>query len=242
MTTNPNSGGMDDPAVVSVAQHALSLVQEGAKVGLGSGRASSAFIQALGQRVAAGAARGWGAYLQRFAAAGSGTPHPPGALAEDLELDLIVDGADEVAPNLDLIKGWGGALVRERIVTSICRQQIILVGEEKMVEQLGRARPHSGRDHPLGSGLRHPQAQATGTHTQPASEQRQPPAFRLGQWQSDSGLRTGGAVECCGGQGTGERGPADRRCGGHGPVPGNSHAVLIGKADGSVKVLTKQAR
>ena len=54
-----------------------------------------------------------------------------------MELDLTVDGADEVAPNLDLVKGWGGALVRERIVASASRRQVILVGPEKLVRALG---------------------------------------------------------------------------------------------------------
>src|SRR6185369_1310671 len=54
-----------------------------------------------------------------------------------VELDLTVDGADEVSPNLDLVKGWGGALVRERIVASASRRQIILVGPEKLVRALG---------------------------------------------------------------------------------------------------------
>jgi ribose 5-phosphate isomerase A len=53
-------------------------------------------------------------------------------------LDLTVDGADEVAPNLDLVKGWGGALVRERIVAASSRRQVILVGPEKLVERLGQ--------------------------------------------------------------------------------------------------------
>src|SRR5262249_29703193 len=52
-------------------------------------------------------------------------------------LDLAVDGADEVDPNLDLIKGYGRALVREKIVAASARRLIILVGEEKLVPQLG---------------------------------------------------------------------------------------------------------
>ena len=58
-------------------------------------------------------------------------------ITEDLELDLTVDGADEVAPNLDLVKGWGGALVRERIVAAASQRQVILVGPEKLVPSLG---------------------------------------------------------------------------------------------------------
>jgi ribose 5-phosphate isomerase A len=52
-------------------------------------------------------------------------------------LDVTVDGADEVDPNLDLIKGYGRALVREKIVAASSRRLIILVGEEKLVEKLG---------------------------------------------------------------------------------------------------------
>src|SRR5262249_28060486 len=48
--------------------------------------------------------------------------------------------ADEVAPDLDLVKGWGGALVRERIVASASRRQVILVGHEKLVRALGEHR------------------------------------------------------------------------------------------------------
>src|SRR4030095_14294631 len=59
------------------------------------------------------------------------------ALDENVELDLTVDGADEVAPNLDLVKGWGGALVRERIVAAGSRRQVILVGCDKLVGALG---------------------------------------------------------------------------------------------------------
>ncbi len=58
-------------------------------------------------------------------------------LGNVVELDLIVDGADEVSPNLDLVKGWGGALVQERIVASVARRQIIVVGPEKLVGVLG---------------------------------------------------------------------------------------------------------
>src|SRR6185312_14718521 len=58
-------------------------------------------------------------------------------LSEQEMLDITVDGADEVAPNLDLIKGHGGALVRERIVASASRRQVILVGAEKLVRELG---------------------------------------------------------------------------------------------------------
>jgi ribose 5-phosphate isomerase A len=59
---------------------------------------------------------------------------------DEVELDLTIDGADEVAPDLDLVKGWGGALVRERIVASASRRQVILVGHDKLVRALGEHR------------------------------------------------------------------------------------------------------
>ena len=58
-------------------------------------------------------------------------------LAEAGELDLTIDGADEVDPNLDLIKGYGRAMVREKIVAASSRRLIILVGQEKLVPRLG---------------------------------------------------------------------------------------------------------
>jgi ribose 5-phosphate isomerase A len=58
-------------------------------------------------------------------------------LADAGTLELTVDGADEVDPNLDLIKGYGRALVREKIVAASSRRLIILVGEEKLVSKLG---------------------------------------------------------------------------------------------------------
>jgi len=137
MSQVPAAGGVDDPGVQAVATRALDLIADGARVGLGSGRASLAFIEKLGERVRqglrmAGVATS-SASEQRARAVGI----PLIALDEEVVLDLTVDGADEVAPNLDLVKGWGGALVRERIVASASRHQVILVGREKLVRALG---------------------------------------------------------------------------------------------------------
>lgn len=133
-----STGGTTDPAVQAVAEQALALVHDGARVGLGSGRASAAFIEKLGARVREGL---------RVSGVPTSTASAKQArelgilltdLEEDIELDLTVDGADEVAPNLDLVKGWGNALVRERIVASASKRQVILVGAEKLVKTLGQ--------------------------------------------------------------------------------------------------------
>jgi ribose 5-phosphate isomerase A len=119
-----------------LAAGALAHVQHGMRVGLGSGRAASAFVRALGARVRDG--------LQ---VRGVPTSEGVARLARELGVplcgldegivDLTVDGADEVDPRLDLIKGYGGALVRERIVAAASRRVIILVGREKLVPVLG---------------------------------------------------------------------------------------------------------
>ena len=130
-------GGSDDPAVQAVAEKALELIEDGAKVGLGSGRASAAFIAKLGERVKQGLRVVGVPTSDASEAQARALGIPLVEIDESLELDLTVDGADEVAPNLDLVKGWGGALVRERIVAAASRRQVILVGPEKLVPGLG---------------------------------------------------------------------------------------------------------
>ena len=123
-----------DP-LVALATHALGFVTDGAVVGLGSGRAAGAFVRALAARVRDG-----------LRVRGVATSEETARLARDLGIDLVgleadidltVDGADEVDPRLNLIKGYGGALVRERIVAAASRRQVILVTAEKLVDTLG---------------------------------------------------------------------------------------------------------
>lgn len=133
--------GADDPGIAAVAARALELIADGARVGLGTGRAASVFIRQLGVRVRGGLRVAGvptsvaSAHLAREAGV------PLIDLGEDWELDLTVDGADEVAPNLDLLKGRGGAMVRERIVASASIRQVILVAWEKRVRELGQRHP-----------------------------------------------------------------------------------------------------
>jgi ribose 5-phosphate isomerase A len=126
-----------DLGIGAAAAAALELVGDGATVGLGTGRAASAFIALLGARVGQGLRVSGVATSHGSATLASEAGITLVDLSEELELDLTVDGADEVAPNLDLIKGWGGALVRERIVASASRRQVIVVGSEKLVHRLG---------------------------------------------------------------------------------------------------------
>jgi ribose 5-phosphate isomerase A len=129
-------GGTDDPRVRAAAAKALELVVDGARIGLGSGRAASIFIAGLGARVREGL-RVSGVPTSRAAAAQARHAGIPLIELGGVPLDITVDGADEVAPNIDLVKGWGGALVRERIVAAASRSQVILATEEKLVHGIG---------------------------------------------------------------------------------------------------------
>jgi ribose 5-phosphate isomerase A len=123
---------------MTIVERALELVPNGSRIGLGSGRAARAFVKALGERLRKGSFRVHGVPTsEETARLARQEDIPLFTLAEAGILDLTVDGADEVDDNLDLIKGYGRALVREKIVAASSRRLIILVGDEKLVPQLG---------------------------------------------------------------------------------------------------------
>src|SRR5262245_30600139 len=115
----------------------LSMVPADAVIGLGSGRAASAFIRALGERVRQGLKVRGVPTSQATAKLATEVGIPLVTLDQIEQLDLTVDGADEVDPQLNLIKGYGGALVREKIVAAASRRRVILVTAEKLVDALG---------------------------------------------------------------------------------------------------------
>jgi ribose 5-phosphate isomerase A len=125
------------PELRAIADRALEFIPDGAVVGLGTGRAATAFLHALGERVRAGL-RVRGIPTSRASEDLAGQLGIPLTTFDDIEtIDVDVDGADEVDPRCDLIKGYGGALVREKIVAAASRRLIILVGPEKLVPVLG---------------------------------------------------------------------------------------------------------
>jgi ribose 5-phosphate isomerase A len=126
---------MTDQEAAALGAAALAEVKPGTVVGLGTGQAATAFIHALGKAV-----KEW------LRVTGVPTSDASADLARQLgiplieqpvSLDVAVDGADEVDPQLHLVKGFGGALVREKIVAAAARKFIVLVGEEKLVKVLG---------------------------------------------------------------------------------------------------------
>ncbi|HMF12661.1 MAG TPA: ribose-5-phosphate isomerase RpiA [Gemmataceae bacterium] len=123
---------------MTIVERALELVPDGSRIGLGSGKAAEAFVKALGERLRTGRFRVHGVPTsEETARLARQEGVPLLTLAEAGVLDLTVDGADEVDANLDLIKGYGRALVREKIVAASSRRLVILVGDEKLVPQLG---------------------------------------------------------------------------------------------------------
>jgi len=121
----------------SVATQALEFVKDGDVVGLGTGRAATAFVHALGEAVKEGLRVRAVPTSQVTADLARQLGIPLVSLDEVVRIDATFDGADEVDPRLDLIKGYGGAMVREKIVAASSGRLIILVGAEKLVPVLG---------------------------------------------------------------------------------------------------------
>ena len=126
-----------DPILEEIAKRALAFVEDMSTVGLGSGRAATAFIRALGERYRAGLRVRGVPTSEGSASVAREYGMPLVGMDEVESIDVTVDGADEVDPQLDLIKGYGAALLREKIVAEASRMEIILVGEEKLVQVLG---------------------------------------------------------------------------------------------------------
>ena len=135
------SGLLDDSARAAAVAAARRLIEPGMTVGLGSGRAVFALIDVL--------AAAWASPTPlRAVVASSRTEARARAAGIDLVgldgdrvLDLAVDGADEVDPALRLLKGGGGALLREKLVLAGARRVVILAEAPKLVDRLGATRP-----------------------------------------------------------------------------------------------------
>ncbi len=148
---------MTDPRDIEALKHraalaAVDYVRDGMVVGLGTGSTARHAILALAERVKAG-----------LHITGVPTSHQTAELArhngiplleqEDTwAIDLAIDGADQVDPNLNLIKGGGGALLKEKIVAAAARQLVIVVDQSKRVPILGGSHPLPVEIMPFGWG------------------------------------------------------------------------------------------
>lgn len=149
MTEGPPAGagrldaGRLDAARLDAARRAVDLVRDGMLVGLGSGATAGFAVREIGRRLAAGRLSGVAGIptsnTTRDLAREAGVPLTD--LSATPRLDLTIDGADEVSPAGDLIKGLGGALLREKIVATNSRRLVIVVDETKLVRRLGERAP-----------------------------------------------------------------------------------------------------
>jgi ribose 5-phosphate isomerase A len=137
-SSEPAEDSTEASTPTGAAEAALEWVRDGMTLGLGTGRAAAAFVTALGTRVAEGL-QITGVPTSEATAELAARLGIPLARLEDVEaLDITFDGADEVDDRLNLIKGYGGAMVREKIVAASSNQLVILVGPEKLVDHLGQ--------------------------------------------------------------------------------------------------------
>lgn len=127
-----------DDAKILAARKSLEFIEEGMVVGLGSGSTATHFIQLLGERLKQG-------LNIRGIASSRASEELAASLSIPIidfnacsEIDVTIDGADEIAPGLALIKGGGGALLREKIVASASKRFIVVADSSKVVSQLGR--------------------------------------------------------------------------------------------------------
>lgn len=120
------------------ALRALDLVQDGMRLGLGTGSTAAHFVAALGQKVAEGLNVLCVPTSKATQAQAESLGIPLSTLDEIPQLDLTVDGADEVDDQLRLIKGGGGALLHEKIVATASKRLVVIADEAKKVPQLGQ--------------------------------------------------------------------------------------------------------
>ncbi|MGD2133555.1 MAG: ribose-5-phosphate isomerase RpiA [Maricaulaceae bacterium] len=122
----------------SAALAALEFIEDGMIVGLGSGSTAELFIAALGKRMAEDGFKVVGvATSEASARAAEAAGVPLREVEHVARIDVDVDGADEVDPLFNLIKGGGGCLLREKIIAHASDQMIVVVDDKKMVQTLG---------------------------------------------------------------------------------------------------------
>lgn len=128
----------DESSKRRVAARALAFVEDGMRLGLGTGSTAKHFVDLLAERVSAGLDVVGVPTSERTRVQAESLGIPLVSLDDCPELDLTVDGADEFDPELRLIKGGGGALLREKIVAAASARMIVIADASKRVERLGR--------------------------------------------------------------------------------------------------------
>ena len=127
-----------DARKVAAAEAAAALVEDGMVVGLGSGSTATIAVAAIGRRSAQGLRIVGVPTSEKTAAQARELGIPLSTLAECESIDLTIDGADEIERgSLDLVKGLGGALLREKLVATASKRLVIVAGDDKLVDRIG---------------------------------------------------------------------------------------------------------
>lgn len=128
---------MSDTLKTKAAKAAFDFVEDGMRLGIGTGSTADAFIRILAENVKNGLSVVGVPTSERSARLCRELGVPLTTLEETPELDLAVDGADEIDGKLRLIKGGGGALLREKIVAAASARMVVIADESKLVDTLG---------------------------------------------------------------------------------------------------------
>lgn len=123
---------------IEAARVALEHVEDGMRLGIGTGSTAEEFVRLLAVKVADGLSIIGVPTSERTAALCTELGVPLSTLEETPELDLTIDGADEIDPQLGLIKGGGGALLREKIVAAASEKMLVIADASKLVDTLGK--------------------------------------------------------------------------------------------------------
>jgi ribose 5-phosphate isomerase A len=143
---------MDDQQRLDrLARYVASIVPTNATVGLGSGSTAEAVVRALGSRVQEGLTISGVPTSRRTADLATSCGISLLDFSEVETLDLGIDGADEISPQLDLVKGKGGALLYEKLVALACQRFVVVASSEKLVARLGTRLPLPVEIVPFGS-------------------------------------------------------------------------------------------
>jgi ribose 5-phosphate isomerase A len=129
---------MSDEFKRHAAERAMDEIRDGMKVGIGTGSTAEHFVRALGAAVRAGLKVTGVPTSERTAALAREEGIPLSTLEEMPALDVTVDGADEIDPDMALIKGGGGALLREKIVAAASGRMVVIADSGKLVQRLGK--------------------------------------------------------------------------------------------------------
>lgn len=228
---------MTNPKEVA-GRRAAELVEDGMTVGLGTGSTVLFVLERLAERIREG----------RFRIRGVPTSLdterkarergiPLATLDEVASIDLTIDGADEIDAAFQMIKGGGGALLREKVVASISRREAIVVGEDKLVVRLGASFPLPIEIVPFARGPIERLVRSLGAEPVLRTRDERPYVTDNGNWILDARFASGIA----------DPRALERRLA---LVPGIvesglfvdlAHVMVIGRADGTCEVRTKPA-